>query len=352
MRRRGLRPSLTAQSLRKVDPSVPVEFAQPRQAVDHARHSERASDGARPVLTIGLINNMPDSALVGTERQFLRLLTNSAAAADVDVSIRVGSLPEVPRGSAARQRINESYWEAEALLNEDLDALIVTGSEPRAPMLEDEPYWSAMTRLLEWAESSLASSVWSCLAAHMAVRRLDGIQRQRLPHKFSGVYEFYVRRRNELLSPDTDLIRTPHSRWNGLAEDELISRGYQVITSAVDGQVDTFVRQDRSLLVFCQGHPEYLEDTLLREYRRDVNRFVNHERPDFPRLPEGYLSPVGQILAAEFEESVLASPARGGAREFPFDRLLTELRADWFDDAAVLYRNWLRYVADRRLLRR
>jgi homoserine O-succinyltransferase/O-acetyltransferase len=325
---------------------VTVEFEQPQRAADRSRSRVRSSDRSREALTVGLINNMPDSALVGTERQFSRVLTNAAAAAGVNVLIRLGSLPDVPRGSSAQQRINESYWPPDDLLTGELDALIVTGSEPRAPVLSDEPYWGAMGRLLSWAESSLVTSVWSCLAAHMAVQTLDGIKRRRAPRKISGVYDFHVRHPGESVSPDASRVRTPHSRWNGLSEDELIASGYRVITSSDSGEVDTFIRQDKSLLVFCQGHPEYLKDTLLREYRRDVNRYLNHERSEIPRPPAGYLSAAGQVIAAEFERCVLASQTRDDLREFPFNQLLNELCSDWFEDAATLYRKWLRCIAD------
>jgi homoserine O-succinyltransferase/O-acetyltransferase len=325
---------------------VSVEVESPPAAGPGGKPRDTHGDSRSSRITIGLINNMPDSALVGTERQFLRLLTE--AATGHDIAIRLGSLPEVQRGDVARARIAENYWSLADLISGELDALIVTGSEPRAPVLEDEPYWGAMTQLLKWADAALVSSVWSCLAAHMAVRTLDGIQRRPLPNKMSGVYDFHVRHSDSVVRSTSGRIRTPHSRWNGLRGEDLVARGYRVLTTSDDGQVDTFIRDGRSLLVFCQGHPEYLEDTLLREYRRDVQRFLSRERPGFPRLPDGYLSEEGQALAAEFERSVLADPVETGAARFPFDRLAREVRRDWFEDAAALYRNWLNEIANRR----
>ena len=60
------------------------------------------------------------------------------------------------------------------------DALIVTGTEPVAPLLSDEPYWERLRELLQWAQANTTSSIWSCLAAHAAVELLDGIRRRRL----------------------------------------------------------------------------------------------------------------------------------------------------------------------------
>ena len=55
---------------------------------DQLDHGQEATDG---VLTIGLINNMPDGALQSTERQFMRLLT--AAAGENRVRFHCLALP-------------------------------------------------------------------------------------------------------------------------------------------------------------------------------------------------------------------------------------------------------------------
>jgi homoserine O-succinyltransferase/O-acetyltransferase len=54
--------------------SLALAPGKPREA-DELDRSQNAADA---VLTIGLINNMPDSALQATERQFIRLLEAAA----------------------------------------------------------------------------------------------------------------------------------------------------------------------------------------------------------------------------------------------------------------------------------
>ena len=87
---------------------------------------------------IGLINNMPNGALQSTERQFLNLL--SAAADGIDVRLSIYALPEVPRSEQGRRYINSFYCSLEKLWDSHLDGLIVTGTEPVAANLRDEPY--------------------------------------------------------------------------------------------------------------------------------------------------------------------------------------------------------------------
>ena len=65
-----------------------------------------------------------------------------------------------------------------------MDALIITGAEPRAEAIcDEEPYWPALTRLIDWAEIGTISTLFSCLAAHAAVLHLDGIKRRPLPQE-------------------------------------------------------------------------------------------------------------------------------------------------------------------------
>ena len=102
------------------------------------------------------------------------------------VPLRHFSLPELPRAEAAQSHINQNYEDLSELWASRLDGLIVTGTEPRAAALTDEPYWRTLTKLIDWAEDHTISTVWSCLAAHAAVLHLDGIERRRLPRKLSG----------------------------------------------------------------------------------------------------------------------------------------------------------------------
>src|SRR5437763_7970494 len=85
---------------------------------------------------IGLVNNMPDAALEATERQFRTLL--SEAAEGIVVRFSLFALPEVRRSEEARRRIAASYSSINAIWDNRLDGLIVTGAEPMAANLMDE----------------------------------------------------------------------------------------------------------------------------------------------------------------------------------------------------------------------
>ena len=138
-------------------------------------------------LDIGLVNNMPDAALEQTERQFIGLL--SAAAGERRIRVKLFSLAEIVRTGAARERVERRYAPLDELWEGRFDGLIVTGTEPRAPDLRDEPYWHTLAKLIDWAEANTRSTIWSCLAAHTVVLHMDGIGRHPLADKCFGLFD-------------------------------------------------------------------------------------------------------------------------------------------------------------------
>jgi homoserine O-succinyltransferase/O-acetyltransferase len=319
--------------------------------LDVERHCSRnaspkgsAGHGVRNGLVIGLVNNMPDTALEATEAQFARLLSN--AADSFDVRLRLSFLPEVPRGDVGRAHLDSgTYWPIDALLGEPLDALIVTGMEPVAPLLSEEPYWQRMRQLLQWAQINTTSSIWSCLAAHAAVEILDGIRRRRLASKCCGVFAHTVAPNQPLLEGLKGPVHTPHSRWNELPIEQLRSAGYSIVTSSAETGADMFIKPSRSLLICFQGHPEYEETTLLREYRRDVGRFLRGQQPHYPKLPHHYFPPAALELLSAFEKRVIADPSPDLLSQFPTAAIADALRNTWSEGAVRIYRNWLATLA-------
>jgi homoserine O-succinyltransferase len=313
---------------------MPVELdlydAARTTAVQRARNS---------TITVGLVNNMPDTALKSTEAQFSGLL--KAAAGSLAVRLRFSSFPELPRGGDALAHIACSYWPIDTLLAERPDALIVTGTEPKAPRLSDEPYWPRLTALMDFAEAHTAGSIWSCLAAHAAVEYFDGITRRRLAEKRCGVYLHSLLTGHPTLTGIGAPLAMPHSRWNELPLDEVRAAGYEVLSFSLETGADAFVRRGRSLMLFFQGHPEYEDTTLLKEYRRDAGRFLSGQQPHYPTLPHGYLSGEAVGLLEQFRERALSDRSPSLLEQFPFAAVAAALRNTWRPSAVALYRNWL-----------
>jgi len=301
----------------------------------------RIAKAAAGCVEIGLVNNMPDTALEATERQFTALL--EAAAGETRVRLRFYSLPGVPRSERGQRHVDKFYRGLRELPASGVDALIVTGTEPRAASLRNEPYWHLFGELIDWAEHNTVSTVWSCLAAHAAVLHLDGIARHPLAEKCIGVFDCAALADHPLMAGQTRFA-VPHSRWNELREDELRARGYDVLTRSPQAGVDAFVRDGRSLFVFLQGHPEYDALSLLGEYRRDFGRFLRGERDVCPSLPLGYFDDAAMARLADLRARALADRREELLAEFPVVALEQSLSARWRPAAERLYANWLSQV--------
>jgi homoserine O-succinyltransferase/O-acetyltransferase len=291
-------------------------------------------------LQIGLVNNMPDTALQATERQFRALL--EAAGGEQPVRLKLFHLPEIARGEVGRRHMaRNGYATLDDLPAEGLDALIVTGAEPLTARLQDEAYWGSMCELVDWAERHTRSTIWSCLAAHAAVLRLDGIERRKLAAKCSGVFPFARMVEHPLTEGMGEAVLTPHSRTNGLPAEALSNAGYAFLTASAEVGVDAFVREGESRFVFMHGHPEYDADALRLEYRRDIKRFLNGEAAVLPQPPHGAFEPSTVAALAELAECSAANPHPDRFDAYAQVLAVPRAEAVWRPAWRRFYANWI-----------
>lgn len=314
--------------------------------VAHLHANGRAASRAG-ALVIGLVNSMPGEARRHTEQQFRAIL--SAAAGATPVELRCFSLGAAPSDKADPAATR--YEDTAALEAAAPDGLIVSGMPPRAARLCDEPYWPRLTALVDFAIEASIPTVWSCLAAHGVALYLDGIERQRLPRKLSGLVDCV---RTEAEHPAMNGLprrwRVPHSRYNDLPEQALRAHGYRILSHSAEAGADIFAKDDRAPFLFCQGHPEYDAHSLLREYRRDIRQFLAGERPDYPAAPQRYFSGAMTAQLDEFREQALRARTVDRLADFPMTACMADLRHPWRDLSVSLYANWLADVAARKLL--
>lgn len=311
-----------------------------RSVYEMAPKKERSRD-----LTIGLVNNMPDAALESTERQFLSLL--DTASGDRPITVRLFSMPDICRNNSAADHLRAYYSSVEDLWGTQLDGIIVTGREPLALQLSDEPYWESFKVLVDWARERTYSAIWSCLAAHAVVLYCDGIHRIRSQVKQSGIFKC-SRAVDRLVTAGLPTsYELPHSRWNGVREADLDRNGYPVLSRSEVGP-DIFIKQYESLFVFFQGHPEYEDDTLMLEYRRDVGRYLKGESKVYPSMPGRYFDEKMTDFLVAFQEKAMRSPRRGLLEELYGIPVRPRTEAPWRSNAIHIYRNWLAYIADQR----
>ncbi|HEX3954254.1 MAG TPA: homoserine O-succinyltransferase [Stellaceae bacterium] len=302
-----------------------------------------ASSGCA-TLQVAVVNNMPDAALRTTERQWRELLA-AASEGSFDVAVRFYSLPEVPRGDAGKAHVAEKFAPIDELWAGGIDGLVVTGTEPIAPHLVDEPYWPALTRLIDWAAANTISTLWSCLAAHAAVRHLDGIDRRPLGDKLSGIYESTRLADHPLTAAAPARWRAPHSRLNELPEEALTRNGYRILAHSDDAGADVFMKEcGDSLFLFLQSHLEYDGGALLREYRRDIKRFLAGESRKYPQMPRNYFDDEVAEVLAELRAQAMEEKGIDLIENFP---AAADKSRDfpWREPAIGLCAGWLRCLA-------
>ena len=175
---------------------------------------------------------------------------------------------------------------------------------------------------------------------------MDGIGRRKSGEKHFGVFECSSIATHTLTAGAPSRFKIPHSRWNGLSEEELAAHGYSVLTRFAEAEVDAFVKEGESLFVFFQGHPEYESDTLLREYRRDAGRYLRHETDKYPSVPHGYFDPGTESLLGALREKAMSSRSKEGLANVSAALEKIRVKNTWRETAAHIYRNWLEYICE------
>lgn len=292
-------------------------------------------------LHIGLLNMMPDAALAATERQFFRLVGESNPIAQFYV--HPFTLPHISRNEKAQAHIDAYYEDFEAIREQGLDALIVTGANVVGPELSNQTFWEPLKEVLDWAYDHVSSTLCSCLATHAVLEFRYGSKRQPQARKRWGVFPHRVVDASHPLVNDINTrFDVPHSRWNEVTHRQFMDAGLKILAQDDDGSVHLATSEDGFRIVFFQGHPEYDTISLLKEFKRDVSLFIAGELADFPPYPENYFGQYVQALFNEYRLRLESAMVQGNALpEFPEHLILDRLDNTWHDTAGEVLGNWM-----------
>jgi homoserine O-succinyltransferase len=177
---------------------------------------------------------------------------------------------------------------------------------------------------------------------------MDGIDRRKSDEKNFGVFECLHETEHPLTQGLATRFHVPHSRWNGVERQDLVERGYSVLSRIAGDGVDTFIKQEQSLFVFFQGHLEYETDTLMREYRRDVSRYIKRELPVYPLLPRSYFDEGTERALTELGERAVVSRRVEIVKQVAAAMGQTTINNTWQESATQIYANWLQLIQARK----
>ena len=295
-------------------------------------------------LHIGFLNMMPDSAMAVTERQFMRLVGSSNQIAQL--FFHPFTIAGLPRGKEAQSYIDQYYLPFEQLKQDGLDALIISGANVANPILEQEPFWEDLYEVIDWAAENVTSVLCSCLATHAIVKAIHGVERERLPSKRWGVYPHRISLVDHPLLRDINTrFDVPHSRYNDISREQMEAAGMTILADGSDSGVHLAVSPDQFRVVYFQGHPEYDRISLLKEYKREVERFAIGERDDYPPHLVNYFSPEVAAIVDAYQDTVRECRQNNTTPPpFPESKIEPLLDNTWLDTGKSIVNNWLGLV--------
>jgi homoserine O-succinyltransferase len=318
-------------------------FERLRQRGQEVLTLERALSQDIRELHIGLLNMMPDAALGVTEQQFMRLIGSCNQIAQFYV--HPFSVPGLARSKDTQDYIEQYYSTFDQVREDGLDALIITGANVANPSLDQEPFWEPLTQVVEWADANVTSTLCSCLSTHALMKHRYHIDRQPLKAKMWGVFSHRVTDTHHPLLRDINTrFDVPHSRHNQVTHEQFEQAGLTILIETPEAGVHMVVSRDQFRYVYLQGHPEYDINSLLKEYKREVMRFLNDER-DLPPYPANYFVRESIDIAERYLAEARRAKRLGHALPvFPEDQILPYLDNTWGDTGKSLFNNWLGLV--------
>lgn len=296
---------------------------------------ERAGQQDIREMHIGLLNMMPDAALEATERQFFRLIGDSNKIAQFYV--HPFTLPQIPRSATAQNHIDTYYDRFEDLMEQGLDALIITGANVSGATLEDNSFWRPLQDVMDWGWNHVTSTMTACMATHAVMQFKYGERRRALPAKRTGIYKSRVRaREHPLVQGMNTVFDVPHSRHHDISWEQFERAGMRILVNSFEGGVHLVTSADGFRLVCFQGHQEYDTVSLLKEYRRDLALYHTGALAHEPSIPDHYFS--SEAL------DIIQSWRKNPQGELPEESIAPLIENTWRDSARAIIGNWIGQV--------
>ena len=167
----------------------------------------------------------------------------------------------------------------EAMRDQSLDGLILTGAPVETVDFEDVYYWEEIKTILSDARKNIPSTLGLCWAGFV-MAYLEGVKKINYDHKLFGVFEL------KNLAPDhpiigelDDVFLCPQSRQAGMPDEAMEeaseSGRLKLLAYGPEAGYSIFSTTDDRFIAHT-GHPEYNATRLAEEAKRD------HGNPEVP----------------------------------------------------------------------
>ncbi len=256
-------------------------------------------------LQILLLNLMPTK--IDTETQLSRLLGNTP----LQVELTLLHTKTHQSKNTAKEHLLAFYKVFDEIKDRNFDGMVITGAPVEHFAFEEVEYWEELCEIMEWSKTHVYSTFHICWGAQAGLYYHYGINKQKLPEKMFGIFEHTVREKTSMLFRGfDDVFLVPHSRHTTVSEEDILAEPALKILAVSEKAGVYAVKSRNNRQIFITGHSEYDQNTLAKEYFRDVNLGKKIA------VPENY---------------------------FPDDNPENPPRVTWRAHANLLYSNWLNY---------
>lgn len=256
-------------------------------------------------LQILLLNLMPTK--IDTETQLSRLLGNTP----LQVELTLLHMKTHESKNTAKEHLLSFYKVFDEIKDRNFDGMVITGAPVEHLAFEEVEYWDELCEIMEWSKTHVFSTFHICWGAQAGLYYHYGIQKKPLPEKKFGIFEHTVREKKSMLFRGfDDTFLAPHSRHTTVDEADILAEKALKILAVSEKAGVYAVKSRNNRQIFITGHSEYDQNTLAKEYFRDVN--------------------LGKAIAVP-------------ENYFPDDNPENPPRVTWRAHANLLYSNWLNY---------
>lgn len=250
----------------KLPETLPAYDILAKEGVMVMGEGRAARQDIRP-LRIGLLNLMPMK--ITTETQFARLIGATPLQIDLQL-IRMSDHQSRHTAPEHMETFYRTFAEVEAS-GVKFDGLIITGAPIEHLPFDQVTYWPELQRVFDWTQSHVHSTFGVCWGGMAMINHFHGVQKHLLGQKAFGCYlHRNIAPASPFLRGFSDDCFVPVSRWTEMRAGEITAvPGLSILLDS--DQTGPCLVEDagrRALYVF--NHFEYDNDTLKREYDRDV----------------------------------------------------------------------------------
>lgn len=237
-------------------------------------NKERAENQDIRPIEILILNLMPTK--IETETQLIRLLGNTP----LQVKVTLLKTKSYVSKNTSSDHLDSFYKTFDEVKDNKYDGLIITGAPIETLPFEEVEYWDELTQIMEFSKKHVTSTFHICWGAQAGLYYHHGIKKHEIGHKMFGVFKHKrLSETNQLLRGFDNNFYVPHSRYTMNLEEEILKiPELEILAKSEESGVYLVATKDMKQ-IFATGHSEYAENTLAKEYFRDVNSGVDTKIP-------------------------------------------------------------------------